>query len=420
MKSEKNLTILVFGGTGDLFITKILPSLKKVHASGIFGESVRFVAYGRRNFTDEGFQRFLAITRGDSVFLKRFSYVSGEIDTESGYRRLAEKLSDSENLLIYVALPPEKILQVAKGLRAAKITSRSRKNGFVRILIEKPFGNSLQSAKTLESELKKSFTDREIFRIDHYLAKNIIEAIPEFRKKNRLIEKRLSNTEVSDVRISLFETADVSGRAAFYDKVGAFLDVGQNHMLQMLAAVAAPISGRDRRKTLASLTPSRNGDEYVSAQYDGYQYENGVGKKSKTETYFSITACIDNPRFRGIPFHLESGKALKRNLVRIEITFTNGDMLRYTVQPQELIECIDTNGRIRAFDTTKYIPHSNFEGPYEKLFADAVAGKQSRFVSFKETIAEWKFAEKIQRKLAVTPIRIYPKYAEAEEIKGLL
>lgn len=416
MKSEKNLTILVFGGTGDLFITKILPSLKKVHASGIFGESVRFVAYGRRNFTDEGFQRFLAITRGDSVFLKRFSYVSGEIDTESGYRRLAEKLSDSENLLIYVALPPEKILQVAKGLRAAKITSRSRKNGFVRILIEKPFGNSLRSAKTLESELKKSFSDREIFRIDHYLAKNIIEAIPEFRKKNGLIEKRWSKKEIANVRISLLETADVSNRAAFYDKVGAFLDVGQNHVLQMLAAVTAPISGRDRWKTLASLTPSRNGDEYVSAQYDGYQHENGVEKKSKTETYFSITTFIDNTRFRGVPFHLESGKALKRNLVRIEITFVNGDVLRYTVQPNESIEFVDTNGRVRPFDVLKYIPHSDFAEPYEKLFADAVAGKQLRFVSFKETIAEWKFAEKIMKKLKQSSPRIYTKGAEPGEI----
>ncbi len=404
----KPLRIILFGATGDLFVKKILPALHTLYGRDMFPQDVRFIAYGRRSFTDAGFQAFLRPHIGSERFLALFSYVSGEIDDPTGYAELTGTIPKGANALIYAALPPKTAYVAVEHLRRSGIKAKNRKNGFLRILIEKPFGENLKSAKTLEAELRKMFTQKEIFRIDHYLAKNIVEAIPLFRKKNATFEKRWSKNGIQEVRISLLEKIDVSGRASFYDQVGAFLDVGQNHLLQMLRAVAAPPDSVLGNLSIGKMKP-------ICAQYSGYLNEAGVSPESDTETYFSIEARVNISRWKGIPFFLRSGKALRENSVSIEIIFTNGEVLVFDVQPKERIS-YRTSDRATTIDPEKYIPKSLVKEPYEKLFADALIGKQNRFVSAAETIAEWKFTEKAMKKLRNVPLVSYARGSDPETI----
>lgn len=421
--SKKPLTIILFGATGDLFQKKILPAFEHLFETGVFPKDTKFVAYGRRVFDDRAFQQFLGLHSRKEKFLSHFSYVSGKLDDSKGFAALRERVESlgtkERDTLIYISLPPKEVAGVVQKLGVGGLLKMPSGKS-ARILIEKPFGDSLLGAKKLNILLRTFVSEKNIFRIDHYLEKGVVEAVLSFRRANPLFEKYWSGKYIEKVHLSLIETADVSTRASFYDSVGAFLDVGQNHLLAMLGNVGMALPKTSPPKKVQSarsavfrrltLPARRNG--FIRGQYAGYREEKGVRGKSTTETFFSFPVEIADPRFRGIPFYLTAGKALHENRAEIDISFRDGSVLTFRIQP---------NGDIvftPAKDTEKVLLPSSAlirpktisnREPYERIFIDALAGDQERFVSADETTLQWKFAEQVKKKLKKVPLTEYRK-----------
>lgn len=439
---------VIFGATGDLFQSKILPALFHLYEKKLLPERYAVIAYGRREMDDVAFKDFavkaLRVKQGDNMvaqlsefftqFFKSFSYVQGEFDDKVGYDRLKTHLDSIDalygqctNKLFYCAVPPEYYATIFTRLAESDLTKAcSDKLGWTRILVEKPFGKDVASARALDVLLATSFQETQIFRIDHYLAKETIQNLLTFRRANPLFKALWSHEYIAEVRLSIFETKDVASRAAFYDGVGALRDVGQNHLLQMLALVAMEV-GTDsireaRAEALKHVRSSSVLSDYTRAQYDGFATEHGVTPDSRTETYFSLKAFVDTPRWQGVPFYLSSGKALDRAEALIEIVFGdegNVNKLTFRIQPKEAIiltlhskqpglenTTIETP---LVFEYSTDLPASHISDAYEKVLYDAIVGDQTLFASSDEVQASWNFVAEALTRLQQTPLLVYKK-----------
>jgi glucose-6-phosphate 1-dehydrogenase len=259
-------------------------------------------------------------------------------------------------------------------------------NGFARILIEKPFGNDLSTAERLDALLGELFKEEQIFRIDHYVAKQAVLDIINLHRRNKDFERKWNNQFITKVEINLFEKSLVGSRGAFYDKVGTFRDVGQNHMLQMLSVVAMDIPKdnsagniqQSRAEVLEKLLPVDTEsltNKMRRGQYVGYLSETGVELDSTTETFFSLTAFVDSENFSGVPFVLSAGKALSKNLTEIVVHFKDWPKFVFNVPPE------------------------NSQPAYQKILLDCIAGDQTVFTSTREVLAEWRFVTPIVEKI---------------------
>lgn len=290
--------------------------------------------------------------------------------------------------------------------------------GWTRVLVEKPFGHTIETAKKLDKRLGELFDESQIFRIDHYLAKEALQNILAFRFSNTLFEPLWNNKHIEAVHIRLLEKNGIDGRGGFYDDIGALKDVGQNHILQMLALVAmeppkvfdAENIRKERARLISHIKPfttKKISDVAIRGQYDGYANENGVKRNSRTETYFRLETYIDTPRWKNIPFYLESGKALAENKSEINIYFRNEhepekkNILTFRIQPDEGIKIkffVKTPGfGMKVEPKTlkfKYSETASFgEAPdaYERVLYDAIIGDQTLFTSTDEVMHAWKF-----------------------------
>ncbi len=322
-------------------------------------------------------------------------------------------------------------------------------SGWTRILIEKPFGNDIHTAKSLDKLLGKLFKEEQIFRIDHYLAKEALQNILAFRFDNPLFESLWNSKHIDKVHIKLYEKLGVDGRGSFYDPIGALKDVGQNHMLQMLALIAMnqpkSLKANDIRKerlmvlkSLKKIIPKQILANVTRGQYRGYLSESGVAPSSNTETYFRIKANIDNSKWKGVPFYLENGKALDESKTEIDVYFKGSkgqslmnknrrnelnldsqNILTFRIQPDEGIKIkffVKTPGQ--GFDVEpktlkfKYSDVSSFNivrNDYERLIQDAFIGDQTLFASTGEIMASWEFVTSIIENLNKLPLVIYEK-----------
>lgn len=368
-------TIILFGITGDLAQRKILPALVDLYESGRL-PNTRIVGFSRREFSTDKLP---------------YTYVQGNFADEQAYARLGKHLHELDqhymngcsNKLFYLSVPPTLYENIAKQISASGLSIPcGGKDGFARILVEKPFGSDLNSAEKLDELFGSLFKEEQIFRIDHYLAKEALQAMFARRRTDAVLGNRWNNEHIEKVEINLFETATVGSRGAFYDAVGALRDVGQNHMLQMLALVAMEISlhptpleiQHARAEVLNHLIPFDTESSHMRAQYEGYLAEPGVGLGSTTETFFSLTAYVDTKTFSGVPFVLTAGKALDRNVTEISIHFKDGTR--------------------EVFD----VPPANSLPAYQKILLDCVNGDQTVFTSTAEVMAEWKFISPIVEK----------------------
>ena len=342
---------IILGATGDLISKKIVPALFHLFEKNKLPKMLRIIGFSRRNLTDEDFKKNIVemlakhhnvYGKKDTIekFLRHFSYQQGNFNNSKSYQDLARILGriDGEwrvcsNKLFYLAIPPQYNEAIIQNLKSFGLTIPcSPEEGWTRVIVEKPFGKDLKTAEALDQLLGKLFKEEQIYRIDHYLAKDMLQNILSFRFSNNLLEESWNNKFIEKIEIRLLEKIGVEQRGAFYDGLGALRDVGQNHLLQMLALILMDFPGsfevdkvRNKRfevlQTLEIPTADQIYKETFRAQYTGYKKIKGVNPTSKTETYFRIKTFLTSSRWRGIPIILESGKRMKKQIKEIVVTF---------------------------------------------------------------------------------------------------
>jgi glucose-6-phosphate 1-dehydrogenase len=348
----------MFGASGDLAKRKLLPSLYDLAVHKCLAPRFRLLGFARTAMNDDAFREssgeFLPKSdtggggdeRGE--FLKQLRYFQGKYDDPAAYQALAKRLEELDaegelggNRLFYLATPPEVYPSIIEQLGKAGL-AKEKKGSFVRVIIEKPFGHNLESARELNQKLLNVLDESQVYRIDHYLGKETVQNLLVFRFSNGIFEPLWNRNYVDHVQITAVETLGVERRAAFYEKAGALRDMIQSHVLQLTSLVAveppstfeANAVRNEKIKVLQSIrpfTPETVWNSVVRGQYGsgkingqvvpGYRSEPGVAKDSATETYAALKLQVDNWRWSSVPFYLRTGKRIGRPLTEIAIQF---------------------------------------------------------------------------------------------------
>lgn len=466
-------TILVMlGATGDLATKKLIPALWKLYTGDKLPDLFQVVGFSRQELSNEDWQaRVVDIVsqRENSAdpdqvasFSKRFVYEPGNFQDSEAYDRLATRLGRQDdawnlcaNKLFYLAVPPPYYETIFENLSDSGLTEPcSPEEGWTRVIVEKPFGKDLQTAQALDEKLGKLFREEQIYRIDHYLGKETARNILAFRFSNTFLGPAWDNQSIDSVHVHFPEGSGVNGRGEFYDGIGALRDVGQNHMLQLLALFLMDNPGeytaeairRERTRILEALETMDEKDvseKTMRGQYRGYTDVEGVAEDSQTETYFRIETELNLPRWQGVPIYIESGKNLSDSKFEIIVQFRHKspclcppgnhytNELRYRVQPDEGVYMtfwvkkpgIDTviEQKDFSFDYHQAFDTDGFIDAYEKLLLDAVMGDQTLFVSTDEIVASWKFIDPIVRAWQenIAPLVTYEPGATRRDVADL-
>jgi glucose-6-phosphate 1-dehydrogenase len=460
MQENTPTIFVIFGVTGDLAKTKLLISLYHLFQKKMMPSVFRVVGFSRSDFSQDDFKKYAedvltnkgaADEKVRQKFLTHLQYVQGDFLKNESYEGLAQDLKkiDDEigqctNKLFYLAVPPTLYEGIFNHLSDSGLTEAcDDRNGWTRVLVEKPFGNDLKTAKNLDKLLGRLFREEQLFRIDHYLAKETMQNILAFRFSNSIFEPLWNKDHIEKIEVLFFEKDSVRDRGASYDAVGALRDVGQNHMLQMLALVTmeTPVSfaGADvqaaRAAALAALKqPSRHGILSIVSrgQYEGYREEKNVAGDSTRETYFRLKLGMSGERFSGVPLFLESGKMLGEEKMEVVIFFKKRDCLcdagekcvhqnklTFRIQPQGGITLSLWTKRpgfgfvLEEKDLSFLYGRDALESreldAYERVLFDCVRGDQTLFASTDELIASWRALMPILEGLDRVPLATYPR-----------
>lgn len=459
MSEQKPTAIIILGGAGDLAQRKLLPSLFTLYINHGLPKDFSLIALARTPRTNTQYRQLVSEAikangghldrKALKAFCTRCTYVAGSFDDQESYTKLrtaielqTRKPFKETNRLFYLAIPPAHYAAVCTALHTSALAQEPARKpvSWSRILIEKPFGNTLASARKLDALLNSLFEDDQIFRIDHYLAKEAVLNLLSFRFANPLIQSAWSAKYIQEVRITLSEKQGVYSRGAFYDEVGALRDVGQNHLLQLLALLAmeepesftAEDIRRARASILSKLVPLNKKmitDSVVRAQYAGYKKTPHVHRHSQTETYFECKVHLNTPRWRNVPFYIKAGKGLGKDEVSVEIIFNdtpegvfgahknllaqNRILLRIAPNPTTVITL---NTKKTGYDylleqhTLSFMEDTGSEreiGAYEKVLLDCIRGDQTLFTKTEEVVASWKFIASVMDNWHQVPLQTY-------------
>lgn len=448
---EKGTTptaLIIFGITGDLATKKIIPSLWYLFGHDLLPERMFVVGVGRRELSEKDFRALIRdaiekrsekdITEDDFTrFCDLFSYQQGVFEDKQTFRSLVERIEKAEatwgvcgNKLMYLAVPPSLYETIFKHLAAVKLNLPcGGELGWSRILIEKPFGTDKKSAQMLQKLLASYFKEEQVYRIDHYLFKEIIQGIESFRFSNNLFEHTWDNTVIDRVDVHLCESIGVEGRGRFYDAVGALRDVGQNHVLEMLAAVTMEypvgmqeeVVHKNRTELIRALAPWKKETlrkNTYRAQYRGYRDIEGVASDSETETYFGLKTELDHPRWAGVPIYMEAGKRMGEARKEIVLTLKHPKVCMLCQAgphgPNRIVFRLEPNDEIvihfwtkkpgfehvleeRAFSFFLYEKEVKVQyvEEYAKVLHSAMAGNRAPFIAADEVEALWTFSDPI-------------------------
>ncbi len=458
-------TMIICGATGDLTDRKLAPALYNTLLGGFLPPEFTVVGFARREMSDDDFRRHLLDSINEysrnkpakdaiwESFARGIEYHRGDLDDPAAYVELAKRLDridrdrgTSGNRLFYLAVPPNLYPEIVNqldraGLAAPGARRRSgSKRGWTRVIIEKPFGWDLASARTLNRELAEVFDEEQIYRIDHYLGKETVQNMAVFRFGNGLFEPIWNRRYIDSVQITVAETVGVEGRGEFYDQTGALRDIVQNHGLQLMAVFAMdpPVEFhaedlRDEKlKVLRGVKPMTAAEvsantvrgQYVSGWVEGervhsYRDESEVAPDSETETFAALKLGIDSWRWAGVPFYLRTGKALPSRVTEIAVQFKRApltlfaragvpqvepNVLAIRVQPDEGILLrfgakVPGQGlQIRSVNMDfRYGASFAVDSPdaYETLILDAMIGDPSLFTRDDEVERAWEILDPI-------------------------
>ncbi|MCE9672269.1 glucose-6-phosphate dehydrogenase [Myxococcus stipitatus] len=451
-------TAVIFGATGDLAQRKLFPALFELARANLLPEHFSVVAFSRSNIDNdafrqhvkEGLQKFARTQPLDEATWQRFAPrlegISGAYDDPAAFTRLRERLEQvaqrqgtGGNQLYYLATPASTFPQILRELAGAGLLTREKSPGqkpWRRLIIEKPFGHDLESAKALNRELASVLDEKQIFRIDHYLGKETVQNILVFRFANAIFEPLWNRNHIDHVEITAAESIDVENRAGFYDETGVIRDMVQNHLLQVLAlcAMEPPVSFaaediRDEKsKVFRALRPVEGREvaqTVVAGQYEGYLQEKGVKPGSRTPTYVAMKLSVDSWRWEGVPFYLRAGKALKKRMTEVSIHFRavpiglfsgegatcqrlQPNVLTLRIQPQEGI-ALSFESKVPGEDvniagvTMDFNYAESFQKPvpeaYERLLLDCMRGNATLFARQDSVEQAWAYVTPILQAL---------------------
>ena len=436
--------LVIFGGTGDLARRKILPGLFRRYCAGQMPEDARVIGAARAEMDDSGYRDMLADAIKEfggaektdhkklDAFLKNLSYVPIDARGENGWRTLAGHMRHKTVRAFYFSVGPGLFGDLAERLNNHGLTDKTS-----RIVVEKPFGRDLSTARQLNEDLAAFFDESQIYRIDHYLGKETVQNLMAVRFGNMLFEPLWNSQFVDHIQITVAETVGVGGRGEYYDKSGAMRDMVQNHLMQLLCLIAMepparfdPDAVRDEKlKVIRALDPVEP-HHIVRGQYDADpdqpedlpDYRTAVeNPKSKTESFIALTAHIANWRWAGTPFYLRTGKRLVARSSEISIVFKDTphsifgeeagrhrNVLSIRLQPNEGIKLGVTikepgPGGMRLIDVPLDMTFADALGPegaenvdaYERLIMDVIRGNQTLFMRGDEVEAAWAWTDPI-------------------------
>jgi glucose-6-phosphate 1-dehydrogenase len=443
--------MVIFGATGNLAHTKLLPGLLSLFNQNLLPDDFYIVGFSRRKWSDEEFiNSFKEVSDkvGWEEFSKHISYQSGTFQDEKGYLELIDKLKAFDDRIgacitrfFYLATPPDHYADILKKLVSTKLSEGCGQgsNKWTRVVIEKPFGKDLETSKNLELMLSESFEEKQIFRVDHYLGKETVQNMLAFRFANSIFEPVWNKNFIDHVQITWGEKEGIENRGNFFDGVGILRDVVQNHIMQLVSAVAMeqPKSfttdalRQERAKVTAAVTLA---DRFVvRGQYEGYKEEPGVESTSDTETFAAMKINVNTPRFEGVPFYIRAGKGMEKDVITVSVVFIQtchilfkeygcpevGNVLTFRIQPDEGISMrviAKSPGHKLKLGTVnmKFDYKEGFGSlgldAYEKVLLDVFAGDQILFSRSDEIENSWTLLDNIFKKWGKEEdISVYPR-----------
>ena len=448
------MTFVLFGATGDLAKRKIFPALYNLYVDQKLPERISIIGLGRRQLSHLDFQEkvkesILTFSRRlehnaseMGGFLDAFRYSALDVTNSEDYQKLLQvvkqrenELEIKENRMFYLSVSPEFFDIIALNIKESGL---GRTDGWKRLMIEKPFGHDLQSARELNDKLSRAFEEEEIYRIDHYLGKPMVQNLEALEFANPVLQSIWNQEHIANVQITASETVGVEERAGYYDQAGAIRDMVQNHMLQMLMMTAMHLPEKinaseirnEKRKVMEALRTVKKEEvqshiirgQYISGEINdqsvvGYKEEPGVNSSSKTDTFVAARLWIDNPFWAKVPFYIRTGKRMKEKSTRIVIEFKNTLKLHYKdndqkVEPNLLIIEISPdenvslqlnsknplkNGKIEPVRINFSCEQTGIGVPeaYERLIYDALIGDSTFFAHWKEVELSWEWVQPI-------------------------
>lgn len=451
MNGKINRNIIIFGGTGDLNYRKLMPALYNLYAENKLKDDDCVFVIGRKEYTKDEYisivkewvlkySRILFDEKIFENFANNIVYYKMEFTNLDEYSSLSDVFSsyDINQNLFYYAVSPMFFDIITDGI----VTLKCTKN--IKLVIEKPFGETIEEAEKLNNKIMKCFGKENIYRIDHYLGKEMVQSVKTIRFSNLLFKTCWNRNCIKQVDIVAHEEVGVETRASYYDKTGALKDMVQNHLMQILSLIAMeePNSQYDIKKrqqqVFENLRPIDKIDikkDLVLAQYNGYTEEANVAPNSKTETYAMCKLFIDNEQWRDVPFYIKTGKRMATREMNIVITFKpignieKPDVLMFKVQPDEGVRFEfnikkpgETEEIIRAeMDFCQSCAYKiNTPEAYERLINVAMNGDQSLFSTWEHIYLSWDYINKLKQKYIDENVALYYYEQGSVDIDNIL